>query len=206
MPSFRPSRRRVINFADPESQKGFVYLPGFLPVSSLAISISFPAMGLVVSSLRGLSENTFLFLPTSRVSPFRPSSSFSSSVAFPAYLCPSLDFQLRGVPIHRNNVWIQWISDTVGTVKIGRWPKTSIFRFLHREKRRPGRRAERYRQLLRDRINRANTKVAGMLLPARRRSDAEERMLCAAFQSHLSRRRGDIAHRSFPFQVHIAER
>lgn len=44
------------------------------------------------------------------------------------------------------------------TVKIRQWPKTSIFRFLHREEK-TGNVGERYRQPLKDRINKMESKV-----------------------------------------------
>lgn len=172
MLAFRPLGRRVINFADPESQKGLVYLP-FLS-SLLLLSISF------VDGFR-----LILFVVCSRM-PFFFSPSFlrlsGRLLTIPAYLCPSPHFQLCSISTHRNSVRIQR-ADTVVQLKSGSDRKLQ-YSGSCTEKRRPEA-SERYRQTLRDRINRIEGR--GMLLVMRRESDAGE-MLCAAFRNHISRR------------------
>lgn len=118
MLAFRSLGRRIINFADPESQKGFVYLLFLLPSSCYP----FPSLMDTVSS--SWLENVFLFLFV--VSPF-----IRSSACYP---CLSLS-----VPFPIFSFAASLPSGTAsgsrydGTVKIEQWPKTSIFRFLHRE-------------------------------------------------------------------------
>lgn len=172
MLAFRPLGRRVINFADPESQKGFVYLPFLLPTSC------YPSPSLMgsVSSSSWLAQEYPSF-SLCRVSPFIRPSSYYPCLS----LCPSPIFS---VSTHRNSVRIQRV-DTAVQLKSGSDRKLQYSGSCS-EKRRPEA-GERYRQTLRDRINRMGIEGRGTLSVVQCGSDARE-MLCAAFQSHLSRR------------------
>lgn len=116
--------RRVINFTDPESQKGFVYSPFLSPATRYP---SPTLMGSRVSSL--LVDLPPFFFSRHRVSPFI----YLLTLATPAYLCPFPHFQpCSGVYSHCRERRLDSAHRYGGTVKIGQWPKTSIFRFSHR--------------------------------------------------------------------------
>lgn len=146
-------RRRVINFADPESQKGFVYLPFLLPSSSLN-----PPPWLMGSSVSSSSwfakEYASFRLSFSRrsVSPFiHPS--FPRSSCLSLSIPPFSALQRFHPPEQRLDPVRRY-----GVVQL----KSSSDRKLqysgsYIEKRRPEL-GERYRQLLRDRINRMESK------------------------------------------------
>lgn len=146
MLAFRPLGRRVINFTDLESQKGFVYLP-FLSYSSYYSSPLL--MGSVLSSWLAREFPSFSFRRLSVVYPPVFSLSLLISVRPP-------HFQLCSVSIHRNSVRIQR-ADTVVQLKSGSDRKLQ-YSGSCTEKRKPEAN-ERYRQTLRDRINRMESKV-----------------------------------------------
>jgi len=100
--------------------------------------------------LRGLPERIPLFFSLSflRLS--------ARLLTIPAYLCPSLHFQLCSVSTHRNSVRIQRV-DTMVQLKSGSDRKLQYSGSCI-EKRRPEA-SERYRQTLRDRINRMESKI-----------------------------------------------
>lgn len=149
MLAFRLLGRRVINFADPESQKGFVYLP-FLSPSSIRLFRWWEPS----SPLRGLPENVFLFL--SIVSPFIRSPSHYPCLSLSAPPPPIL--RLCSVSTHRKHPGSNRISaNTMVQLRSGSDRKLQ-YSSSCTEKRRP-KTSERYRQMLKDRINRIESKV-----------------------------------------------
>lgn len=141
-------KRRVINFADPESQKGFVYLPFLFTLFAQSTSFA-DRFRLVLSAVCWRIPFFFCQCRFSIYPPVLPAS--------PAYLCPSLHFQLCSIFTHRNSVpfGIQ-CADTVVQLKSSSDRKLQ-YSGSCTEKRRPEL-GERYRQLLRDRINRMESK------------------------------------------------
>lgn len=152
MLGFRPPGRRVINFTDLESQKSFVYSP----------FLSHPPLAIRLPTLMG--SRLILFVAFPRIPFFSPVLSFlRSSTCLPRFPCLSLFASLphfqpcSGVSTHRNSVWIQR-ADTVVQLKSGSDRKLQYSGSCTEEKRPEA--GERYRQLLRDRINRMESEVA----------------------------------------------
>lgn len=148
MLDFRPLKHQVINFVDLESQKGFVYLlflaPFFCdPFLSLMGSIS-----------------SFLCVALVRISFFSRSRFLRLSTCLSRFPCLSLSIPPFSAlqRLHPPEQCLDLVHRYGSTVKIRQWPKTSIFRFLHQEEK-SGNAGERYRQPLKDRINKMESKV-----------------------------------------------
>lgn len=151
MLSSDPARaRRVINFTDPESQKGFVYSPFLSPATRYP---SPTLMGSRVSSSSWIYPLSFslgiAFLRSSTCSLLLP---LLISVHSPIFSPAVASAATAG-----NGVWIQH-ADTVVQLKSGSDRKLQ-YSGSRTEEKRPEE-DERYRQLLRDRINRMKSEVA----------------------------------------------
>lgn len=138
---------RVIDFPDPESQKGFVYLQSLF--LSLFLSTPLP----LFDSYTWLFLSLLSFLPFSFPATLRfYPSPFRSSVCFTLFpLSASPVFTLRrlfprGVESSRVESGFGARRRYGRIVKIGHWPKTSIFRLFHRPENE--KETERYRQFL----------------------------------------------------------
>lgn len=140
---------RVIDFPDPESQKGFVYL------QSLSLFLSF-----YPSSLPSLILIPDYFSLFSRFY-YSLFQQLSDSIRLLSVFCLFYSLSSRNQPsFHAEASFSSWgrvessrVESGFGArrrygriVKIGHWPKTSIFRLFHR----PGneKETERYRQFL----------------------------------------------------------
>lgn len=140
---------RVIDFPDPESQKGFVYLQSLF--LSPFLSTSSPPLWFLylIISLSSL-VSTILFSSNSPI----------LSVSFPVFCLFYSLSSLSQPSFHAEASFSSWsrvessrVESGFGArrrygriVKIGHWPKTSIFRLFHRPENE--KETERYRQFL----------------------------------------------------------